>query len=149
MAGNLANDREISTSRKEDSIDMGNPNYEFRTYTLHPGRFEAFKQRFLEVSLRFFEKHGIQYCGFCEIARLPEHAVPQVSPGGIVRQAKGTRFNQDEVAYPVAFESVERRDRAWLDFVADEEWRRLKAESEADGSIVKDEASFLLQVIAR
>jgi len=120
---------------------------EFRIYTLHPGRLGAFKKRFLNVTLCVFEKHGIQFRGFWEIGIFAEDSVPQVSPGGIVREARGARFDGDRVAYMVAFESIEQRDRAWLSFVADEDWRRIKAETEADGPIVKDETSFLLNDI--
>ena len=119
--------------------------YEFRVYKLHPGKLDVFKKRFSKISLPLFEKHGVQYCGFWEIAKFPESSVPQVSKGGIVKKAEGSKFGQDEIAYLVAFESVEQRDKAWLDFVKDLEWQRLKAESEAQGPIVKDEISYLLK----
>ena len=118
---------------------------EFRIYTLHPGRLEAFKQRFLGKTLGFFEKHGIEFRGFWEIGAFPETAIPQVSAGGIVREARGASFDGDRVAYMVSFESLEQRDKAWLEFVADEDWRRIKSETEAQGPIVKDETSFLLR----
>lgn len=119
--------------------------YEFRVYKLHPGKLEAFKKRFSKISLPLFEKHRIKFLGFWEIAEVPEGSMPEVSKGGIVRKAGGSIFGQDEIAYLVAFENIEQRDRAWLDFVADKEWQRLKAESEAKGPIVKDEMSFLLK----
>jgi hypothetical protein len=119
--------------------------YEFRVYKLHPGKLEAFKKRFSEISLRFFEKHGVKYCGFWEIAKLPEDVVPKTSKGGIVKEAKGAQFGQDEIAYLVSFESVEERDKAWLEFIADEEWQKLKGESESEGPLVKDESYFLLR----
>lgn len=119
--------------------------YEFRVYKLHPGKFGVFKNRFSKISLPLFEKHRIKFLGFWEIAKVPEGSMPEVSKGGIVRKAAGSIFGQDEIAYLVAFESVEQRDRAWLDFVADKEWQKMKAESEAKGPIVKDEMSFLLK----
>ncbi len=118
---------------------------EFRIYTLHPGRLEAFKKRFLGQTLGFFEKHGIGFCGFWEIGDFPADAIPQKSAGGIVREAIGASFDGDKVAYMVSFENLEQRDKAWQDFVADENWRRIRSESEADGPIVKDETSFLLR----
>ncbi len=118
---------------------------EFRIYTLHPGRLEAFKMRFLGKTLGFFEKHGIEFSGFWEIGDFPVDAIPQRSAGGIVREAKGASFGGEKVAYMVSFDSLEQRDKAWLDFVADEDWQRIRTESEADGPIVKDETSFLLR----
>lgn len=119
--------------------------YEFRIYRLHPGKLETFKKRFSEISVRLFKKHGIRYCGFWEIAKLPDGVVPKTSRGGIVREAKGAKFGQDEVAYLVSFENIEERDKAWLEWIEDKEWQRLKSESEAGGPLVRDESYFLLK----
>lgn len=118
--------------------------HEFRIYRLYPGKLDAFKKRFFQVALRFFEKHGIRFEGFWEIAELPE-AEAQISAGGIFRPAAGAKFDGEQIAYLVIFDSVEQRDAVWASFVADEEWRLLKAESERDGALVKEEAFYLLQ----
>jgi hypothetical protein len=119
--------------------------YEFRIYKLHPGKLSAFKKRFSEISVRLFKKFGIRFCGFWEIAKLPEGVVPKTSKGGIVREAKGAQFGQDEIAYLVAFDSIEQRDKAWLEWIDDKEWQKLKAETEAEGPLVLGESYFLLK----
>ena len=69
----------------------------------------------------------------------------QVSAGGIFRPTEGATFASDQIAYLVAFESVAQRDSAWQAFVADEEWQRLKKESEREGPLVQEESFYLLQ----
>jgi len=119
--------------------------YEFRTYKLHAGKLEAFKKRFNEGSIPFFEKHGVKLHAFFEVGKVPEDAVEEHSAGGIVLPAVGTEFGQDEVAYIVSFESLEVRDAIWRQFVADPEWHALRVESEkVYGAIVAEEHTVVL-----
>jgi hypothetical protein len=37
--------------------------------------------------------------------------------------------------YLLAFEDISHRERAWVPFQADEEWHKVRAESEQDGPI--------------
>ncbi len=55
----------------------------------------------------------------------------------------GTWFDGDRVAYMVAFDSVEARDRAWETFVHDPECPKALDAAEPDGRSVAGE-SFLL-----
>jgi hypothetical protein len=118
--------------------------FEFRTYRLHPGKLEAFKERFAEGSVPFFAKHGILLHGFFEIGDVPADAVAERSAGGIVLPIVGTEFGQDQVAYLVSFDSAEARDAAWRAFVADPEWLELRQASEAGGPLVADETTIVL-----
>ena len=119
--------------------------FEFRIYKLHPGRLDAFRERFEDGNVRFFEKHGVRLHGFFEMGEIPAGAVAEQSAGGIVLPAEGTRFGRDEVACIVSFDSLERREAVWRRFVADPEWQALCAESEErHGAIVAEERTILL-----
>ncbi len=118
--------------------------YEFRVYQLHPGKLEAFKQRFENVTAPLFAKHGIGLVAFYECARLPEAVQTQVVPGGTFTPTVQATFGHDEIAYLVSFDSLEARDRAWQAFVNDEEWIAYRQAEEAAGSLVAGESFKLL-----
>ena len=97
--------------------------YELRTYEVLPGRMPALNKRFAQVTLRLFERHGIEVVGFWtnEI-------------GGY----------SNELIYIVRFADMGDRERKWAQFGADEEWQRERAASEKDGLIVhRIHAQFL------
>ena len=119
--------------------------YEFRIYQLHPGKLEAFKQRFEKVTLPFFAKHGIRFTGFWECGELPEGTQTQVVPGGTFTATVGSTFGHDEIAYLVVFESLAQRDEAWSAFVNDEEWIAFRGAEEAQAPLVVEESFRLLQ----
>jgi len=117
--------------------------YEMRVYELNPGRLDAFLKRFGEVSAPFFEKHGIQLVGCWKVGEIPP-SEDVVTAGGRWKPAVGTRFDGDRVAYMVAFESVEARDRAWEALVHDPEWPKALDAAEPDGRSVAGESFLLL-----
>jgi len=119
--------------------------YEFRVYQLHPGRLEAFKQRFKKVTLPMFAKHGVRLVAFGECARLPEGVETQIVPGGTFTPTAQATFGHDEIAYLVSFDSVEERDRAWQAFVNDEEWIAYRQKENAAGPLVAAERFTLVQ----
>ena len=118
--------------------------YEMRTYRLNPGRLDAFLKRFEEVSLPFFEKHGITFIGCWKIGELPA-SEEVVTDGGRWKPAAGTRFDGDQVAYMVAFESVAARDSAWEAFVHDPEWPKALNAAEGTERSVAGEVFDLLE----
>jgi hypothetical protein len=118
--------------------------HELRIYRLHPGKKAAFLERFRELALRFFDKHDIRFLGFWEVAEPPPDSQAEVSAGGVFRPAAGATFDQDKIAYLVAFEDIAARDDAWRGFVADEDWRRLRTEGEQRTGPLVAEESFLL-----
>lgn len=89
--------------------------YELRIYTANPGKMAALQARFRDHTCRLFEKHGIKNVGYWT-------------------NAIGGR--SDELWYMLGFEDLADRQRAWRDFGSDPEWRKVYAESEADGSLV-------------
>lgn len=91
--------------------------YELRTYTAAPGKLERLHNRFRQVTLRQFEKHGMQVVGFWET----------VVPAG----------EQPQLVYVLAHPSREAGEAAWNAFRADEVWVRAKAESEYDGLLAE------------
>ena len=118
--------------------------YEFRVYQLHPGKLQAFKQRFKKVTLPLFAKHGVRLVAFWECGRLPEEVETQIVPGGTFTPTTRATFGHDEIAYLVSFESLEERDRAWQAFVNDEEWVAYRQAEEAAGPLVAEEKFKLL-----
>lgn len=89
--------------------------HELRIYTVHPGRMGALLARFRDHTVELFEKHGITNVGYW-----------LNSIGG----------RNDELWYIIGFESLAQRDEAWAGFAADPDWRKARADSEADGPIV-------------
>ena len=89
--------------------------YELRTYRVILGRMPALHRRFAEITVRFFEKHGIEVVGFWT------NEVP----------ASG-----HELVYLLRYESLASRETRWAAFQNDPDWQKARAESERDGPIV-------------
>lgn len=120
--------------------------YEFRVYTVAPGKMEALKKRFETMSIPLFEKHGIKVIGFWEGGSIPSDAERIQTEDGIVVITKDTEFDGSELVYMVAFDNIEERDKAWKDFLIDPEWHRLRSESEAtEGKMVLGEQTKMLR----
>ena len=90
--------------------------YELRTYTVLPGRLPALHKRFVEHTLKLFEKHGIR----SEMYWTP------------IDDAR----KDNTLIYFVSHESKEAADRNWEAFYADPEWIKARDASEADGKIL-------------
>jgi NIPSNAP protein len=98
--------------------------YELRTYTAPEGKLDALKARFRDHTIRIFKKHGIESIGYW---------VPQ----------DGDR-SKNTLIYIVAHPSREAATKNWAAFAADPEWKKVAAESEANGKIVtKVESVFM------
>jgi hypothetical protein len=89
--------------------------YELRIYTANPGKYPALLARFRDHTTKIFERHGMKNVGYW-------------------RNVVGGR--SDELWYMLAFEDMGQRERAWAAFQADEEWQRVRAESEVDGPLI-------------
>lgn len=97
--------------------------YELRTYTCVDGKLEALNSRFRDHTIAILNNHGIESIGYW---------VPQ------------GEHSKNTLIYIVAHPSREAADRNWKEFLADPEWKRVAAESEAGGKIVlKIESVFL------
>jgi hypothetical protein len=89
--------------------------YELRVYEPAPGRMQRLQQRFADVSLRLFQKHGMTAIGFW---------TPEI----------GEWTNR--LVYLLAHQDLAARERAWTAFRADPEWISARDASEKDGPLV-------------
>ena len=87
-----------------------------RTYTCFPGKLEALKTRFRDHTIRIFKKHGMESIGYW---------VPQ-------NECKDTTL-----IYIIAHKSRAAADENWKEFRNDPEWKKVAADSEANGKIVE------------
>src|SRR4030095_2231877 len=91
--------------------------YELRVYKCVPGRLAALNNRFANITLKIWEKHGIKQAGFWTT---------------LVGES-----NQ-ELYYLLAWESLADREKKWNAFQADPEWLGRRAEAEKDSPIVSN-----------
>ena len=113
----LADDK--SASAGKDRV------FEMRIYYTHPGRLPALNKRFREHTCELFKKHGMENVGYW-------------TP---VNEKDG---KDEKLVYLLAYPSMEAREASWKAFQADPDWKKARAESEADGPIVKKVESVFL-----
>lgn len=106
-----------AASAQTDAPAAQPPVYELRIYYPAPGKAEALNARFRNYTLKLFEKHGMR-----NIAYWNELARPDAPDGRVV--------------YVLSYPSRTARDADWKAFGEDPEWRKVVAESEADGKLV-------------
>jgi NIPSNAP len=98
--------------------------FELRTYTAHPGKFEAMKARFRDHIIPLFKKHGLTLIGFWTYADAPG--------------------SENTLVYVLAHQSREEAKQNWAAFLADPVRQKVWAETEKDGPInLKVESVFL------
>ena len=96
--------------------------YEIRVYEAAEGRAEAMRRRFCDnVATCFFPRHGIELLG---VFTAP--------------------LEDGRLTYMTRFADEDARKQAWASFAADPEWAAVKAASEADGPILKNQIVSLL-----
>lgn len=97
--------------------------YELRIYHCAPGRIGALNDRFTNVTLKFFEKYGIEQVGFWTTV---------------------VGDSNQKLTYILRWADMAERERKWGAFSADPEWLAARAASEAEKIIVERiENSFL------
>jgi hypothetical protein len=101
--------------------------YEMRIYRCVPGRLPALLQRFQNVTLKLWDKHGIRQAGFWTT---------------LIGES-----NQ-ELTYLLAWESLAEREKKWNAFMADPDWISARAASEKDGAILLNASNQILQPTA-
>ena len=94
----------------------GNRVFEIRTYTAPEGKLPNLQARFRDHTRRIFDKHGMTSIGYW---------VPQDAP-----------LHENTLIYILAHPSREAAKKAWADFQADPEWKKVSDESQRDGRIV-------------
>lgn len=98
--------------------------YELRTYTCFEGKLEDLKKRFRDHTIRIFERHGMQSIGYW----VPDD--PEKS--------------KTTLTYIISHASREQATKNWLEFRNDPEWKKVSADSEANGKIVQKVDSVYL-----
>ncbi len=99
--------------------------FEIRTYYAAPGKLEELHARFRNHTMKLFKKHGMEVVGFW----------------GPTDKEKGA---DNTLVYVMAFPSREARNKAWMAFVADPEWKKARDESEKNGKLTEKIDSVIL-----
>ena len=97
--------------------------YELRVYHTMPGKLPALLNRFDTITLKIWERHGIQQAGFWTVAI--------------------GSSNQD-LYYMLQWESLDDRARRFAGFQADPAWVSGRAETEKNGQIVASITNTIL-----
>ena len=97
--------------------------YEMRVYHAMPGRLPALLSRFENHTLRIWERFGFRQAGFWTT---------------FVGQSS------TDLTYMLAWENLEECQRKWAAFMADPEWKQMRAESEKDGPLLSGVTNQLL-----
>ena len=90
--------------------------FELRTYTCNEGKLEALKARFRDHTIEIFKRHGMESIGYW----IPTDG----------EKSKTT------LIYIIAHSSREQATKNWREFAADPEWKKVAADSEANGKIL-------------
>src|SRR5260370_23767717 len=101
--------------------------YELRVYHVLPNRMPAMLNRFQNVTVNIWQKHGIRQAGFFTTA---------------------IGESNNDLTYMLAWESLAEREQKWSAFVSDPEWIAARNESEKDGPIVGSITNSILQPTA-
>ncbi|QYD69708.1 NIPSNAP family protein [Paraburkholderia edwinii] len=89
---------------------------EMRVYHCAPTRLPALLDRFVNITLGFFEKYGIEQVGFFTTLAGPSNHT---------------------LTYMIKWESLAERETKWNAFQSDQEWITKRAATEADQPIVE------------
>jgi hypothetical protein len=90
--------------------------FEVRTYTAPEGKLQDLHKRFRDHTLRIFKKHGMESVIYL---------APQDAP-----------LKDNTLIYVISHANREQAKKNWADFGADEEWKKVSAESQVNGRIV-------------
>jgi NIPSNAP len=90
--------------------------YELRTYTAPEGKLQDLHKRFRDHTMRIFKKHGMESVIYL---------APQDAP-----------LKENTLIYLISHANREQAKKNWAEFQADEEWKKVSAESQVNGRIV-------------
>jgi len=90
--------------------------YELRLYHVHEGKMDALKARFGDHTDSIFKRHSMKSIGYWS---------PEDAPA-----------SQNLFVYILEHPSREEAEKNWAAFQADQEWKKVKAQSEASGPLV-------------
>lgn len=97
--------------------------FEMRTYYAAPGKLDDLVERFRNHTTKLFERHGMVNIGYW---------LPLTN-------------TENKLVYLLAYPSREAREKAWKEFGADPEWKKVASESEKNGRLVAKADSVFLQ----
>ena len=98
--------------------------FELRIYHCEDGKLPDLIARFQNHTTKLFERHGMENIGYW---------VP-------------TAADNNSLYYILAYPNMAARDTSWGHFGKDEEWKKVRAESELNGKIVKSVETMFLQL---
>jgi hypothetical protein len=116
---------ENSSAPVSPSVAKDSRCFEMRTYYAAPGKFEDMNKRFRDHTCALFKKHGMELIGFW---------IPQDKDKG----------SENTMVYILAHRSREEAKKSWAAFSNDPEWKKARAESEANGKLVEKAESVYL-----
>lgn len=90
--------------------------HEMRIYHAMPGRLVDLNNRFANVTLKMWEKHGIRQVGFWTVAIGPSN---------------------NALYYILEWDSMAEREQRWGVFASDPQWLSARAETEKNGPLVE------------
>jgi hypothetical protein len=98
--------------------------YELRMYHVHQGKADALKARFGDHTDAIFKRHNMNSVGYW---------VPEDEPS-----------SRNLFIYILEHPSRQEAEKNWAAFKADPEWQKVKAESEANGTLVDQEDRYFM-----
>ena len=107
----------LSAAEKDSRV------YELRIYYAPEGKLDDLHARFRDHTLKLFEKHGMTNIGYW---------VPIDN-------------TENKLVYILAFPDRAAQASSWKAFMADPQWKEVKAKTEANGTLVSKIDSVLLQ----
>lgn len=97
--------------------------YELRIYDCCPGRLPALLDRFNTITLKIWERHGIEQAGFW---------TTQIGE------------SNQQLIYMLKWESLAEREKKWGAFQSDPEWIEKRGQTEAEKPIVANVSSQII-----
>lgn len=97
--------------------------YELRIYDCCPGRLPALLDRFNTITLKIWERHGIEQAGFW---------TTQIGE------------SNQQLIYMLKWASLAERETKWGAFQSDPEWIEKRAQTEAEKPIVANVSSQII-----
>ena len=90
--------------------------FEMRTYTTNEGKLPALESRFRDHTIKFFDRYNMTSVGYW---------IPSEGP-----------TSQTTLVYILAHPSREEAKANWAKFSADPDWKKVRADSEVNGTIL-------------
>ncbi len=108
--------QESTPAPASPSIAKDSRCFELRTYYAASGKLEALHARFRDHTNQLFVKHGMELVGYW---------VPTDKEQG------------EKLIYIIVHKSRDAAKKSWQEFQNDPDWKKVRAESEANGKLVE------------